>query len=150
MRAVVQRVDRASVLVEGEEVARIGAGLCCLVGVESGDGGEDVDLMARRLVGLRIFDDDQGRMNHDIARIRGEILLVSQFTLLGDCRRGKRPSYTQAEEPKRAQALFDELAQKVRELHEGKVVTGRFQTTMEVSLINHGPVTLLIDSRRRF
>jgi len=136
--------------VEGEEVARIGAGLCCLVGVESGDGGEDVDLMARRLVGLRIFDDDQGRMNHDIARIRGEILLVSQFTLLGDCRRGKRPSYTQAEEPKRAQALFDELAQKVRELHEGKVVTGRFQTTMEVSLINHGPVTLLIDSRRRF
>lgn len=150
MRAVIQRVEQASVKVDGEEISRIGKGLCCLVGVEEGDGERDADYIARKICGLRIFDDGQGVMNLDVGQIQGEILLISQFTLLGDSRKGKRPSYFTAEQPGRAAELFEETVKMVSALHIGKVATGRFQTTMDVQIVNHGPVTILMDSRRLF
>ncbi len=150
MRAVIQRVKQASVKVDKEEISHIGKGLCCLVGVEAGDGERDVDYLARKICGLRVFDDEQGVMNLDVGQIRGEILLISQFTLLGDTRKGKRPSYFTAEQPDRASELFEDMAKQVSALHSGKVATGRFQTTMDVHIVNHGPVTILMDSRRLF
>ncbi len=150
MRAVIQRVEQASVKVDGEEISRIGKGLCCLVGVEAGDGERDVDYIARKICGLRVFDDEQGVMNLDVGQIRGEILLISQFTLLGDSRKGKRPSYFTAEQPGRASELFQDMVELAASLHNGKVATGRFQTTMDVQIVNHGPVTVLLDSRRLF
>lgn len=150
MRAVIQRVEQASVNVDGEEISRIGKGLCCLVGVEAGDGERDADYIARKICGLRVFDDEQGVMNLDVGQIRGEILLISQFTLLGDTRKGKRPSYFTAEQPDRAAGLFEDTVRLVSALHSGKVATGRFQTAMEVHIVNDGPVTILMDSRRIF
>jgi D-tyrosyl-tRNA(Tyr) deacylase len=120
------------------------------VGVEEGDGERDADYIARKICGLRIFDDGQGVMNLDVGQIQGEILLISQFTLLGDSRKGKRPSYFTAEQPGRAAELFEETVKMVSALHIGKVATGRFQTTMDVQIVNHGPVTILMDSRRLF
>lgn len=148
MRAVIQRVHGAAVFVDGQEISRIGTGLCCLIGVERGDSEEDIVYISRKICSLRIFDDDKGIMNLDVGEASGDILLVSQFTLLGDARKGRRPSYSDAEEPARALALFDEAAAKVASLHPGKVVTGKFQTTMDVHIVNHGPATILLDSRR--
>ena len=150
MRAVIQRVSRASVSVGGAEVSSIGRGLCCLVGVESGDGPGDVDYVARKICGLRIFDDADGVMNLDVAEAGGEILLISQFTLLGDARKGRRPSYSSAQAPADASATFNKVVEAVTALHKGAVVTGRFQTEMFVDLVNHGPVTILLDSRKLF
>ncbi len=150
MRAVIQRVSGAGVRVEGVEVSHIGSGLCCLVGVEADDGADDSLYIARKIVGLRIFDDEAGVMNRDVVEAGGDILLVSQFTLLGDARKGRRPSYSHSGDVEAARAVFDGFVKTVKELFPGRVETGVFQATMDVSLVNHGPVTILLDSRKLF
>lgn len=150
MRAVVQRVKTACVMVNGKEISRIDTGLCCLIGVEEGDNEGDIDQIARKICGLRIFDDEQEVMNLDVGQARGDILLISQFTLLGDVRKGKRPSYSAAEQPLKASGIFHEIVERVASLHAGKVATGQFQAEMDVHIVNHGPVTILLDSRRLF
>lgn len=150
MRTVIQRVKGASVTVDGEELSRIGMGLCCLVGIEAGDGPIDIDYLARKICSIRIFDDETGVMNLDVSDVRGEILLISQFTLHGDARKGRRPSYSRAEVPQAAREKFEGLIVKVKEFFPGKVETGKFQAMMDVSIINHGPVTILLDSKKLF
>lgn len=149
MRAVVQRVSRASVTVADEVVGQIGRGFLVLLGVEDGDGQDDVVYLAQKIAGLRVFEDPDGKMNLGLAEVRGAILAVSQFTLLGDCRRGRRPSFIQAARPELADELYRAFCAEVR--GQGiEVQTGRFQTHMAVELVNDGPVTLLIDSRKQF
>ena len=150
MRAVIQRVKRASVMVAGKEYSAINEGLCCLVGVEKSDSRDDVEYLARKICGVRIFEDAGGLMNLDVQQIGGDILLISQFTLLGDARKGRRPSFTMAEEPLNAEKLFDALVKRIREIHPGHVATGKFQAMMDVNIVNHGPVTILLDSRKLF
>ena len=146
MRAVVQRVTEASVTVEGKTVGSIGSGLMVLLGVEQGDTEKDGAYLAEKLAGLRIFEDEAEKMNLSVQQVGGSILLVSQFTLLGDVRHGKRPSFTQAAPPREADALYEDLADRLRQ--KGiPVETGQFQAHMEVSLVNDGPVTILLDSR---
>lgn len=149
MRSVVQRVTHASVTVEGEVVGKIGAGLLILFGVGQGDGEPDLDWMVDKIIGLRIFEDEEGKMNRSVQDVGGEILMVSQFTLYGDCRKGKRPSFSSAAPPEAAKALFEHAVQKIRAygLH---VETGIFQAEMQVALVNDGPVTLLLDSEKKF
>jgi len=149
MRAVVQRVQEAWVRVDGEEVGRIGVGLLVLVGVGAGDGSEDVAYMAKKLAHLRVFAGD-GRLLHlSLLDLKAEVLLVSQFTLLGDCRKGRRPSFDAAAPPETAEKLYEDLAAALAG-YGLRVATGRFRQMMEVGLINDGPVTLLIDSRKEF
>ena len=149
MRAVVQRVTGAQVLSEGTVCGRIGKGLMVLLGVESGDQEQDALWMARKIAKLRIFEDEAGKMNLDCAAVGGEVLCVSQFTLLGDARGQNRPGFTRAEEPQRADELYQKVCSLIREAGL-KVETGVFRTHMEVSLTNDGPVTLLLDSRKTF
>ena len=149
MRAVVQRVSRASVTVAGEVVGRIGRGFVVLLGVENGDGQNEAVYMAQKIAGLRVFEDADGKMNLGLAEVRGAMLVVSQFTLLGDCRKGRRPSFIQAARPELADELYRAFCAEVR--GQGiEVQTGRFQTHMDVELVNDGPVTLMIDSRKQF
>ena len=149
MRAVVQRVSAASVTVEGRKVGTIGPGLLVLLGVAPGDTEKDGEYLAEKLAGLRIFEDEEEKMNRSVAQIGGSILLVSQFTLYGDVRHGRRPSFTQAAPPEEANRLYEDLAQKLRD--KGLTVeTGQFQAHMEVSLVNDGPVTILLDSGKSF
>lgn len=149
MRAVVQRVSAASVTVEGRKVGTIGPGLLVLLGVARGDTEKDGEYLAEKLAGLRIFEDEEEKMNQSVAQIGGSILLVSQFTLYGDVRHGRRPSFTQAAPPEEANRLYEDLAQKLRD--KGLTVeTGQFQAHMEVSLVNDGPVTILLDSGKSF
>lgn len=153
MRAVVQRVSRARVTVlreeAWEETGVIGPGLCALLGVGRDDGEEDVRWMAEKLAGLRIFEDDEGRMNRDVREIGGGILAISQFTLLGDVRKGKRPSFIDAMAPEPARLLYDRTCEALRGL--GLVVAeGEFRATMRVEIVNEGPVTILLDSKRLF
>ncbi len=149
MRAVVQRVSAASVTVEGRKVGTIGPGLLVLLGVARGDTEKDGEYLAEKLAGLRIFEDEEEKMNRSVAQIGGSILLVSQFTLYGDVRHGRRPSFTQAAPPEEANRLYEDLAQKLRD--KGLTVeTGQFQAHMEVSLVNDGPVTILLDSKKKF
>jgi D-aminoacyl-tRNA deacylase len=150
MRAVIQRVKSASVRVDGEEFSCIGPGMCCLIGVETSDGPGDIDYLARKMCSLRIFDDASGVMNLDVSEVEGEILLISQFTLLADARKGRRPSYSNAESPQKASSIFEDLVLKVRGLYPGRIETGKFQAMMDVDIINHGPVTILLDSRKLF
>ena len=150
MRTVVQRVKSASVQVDGRGVSRIDIGLCCLVGVEVSDGNQDIEYTANKICSLRIFDDEKRQMNLDVAAVKGAILLISQFTLLGDARKGRRPSYAGAEPPVTARTLFERLVERVRELHSGTVATGVFQAEMDVAILNHGPVAILLDSRKLF
>lgn len=149
MRAVLQRVLRASVQVGDETVGAIDAGLLALVGVAVGDGPADIEFLASKIRDVRIFPDDQGRMNRSLVDTGGALLLVSQFTLLGDARRGRRPSFDGAAPPDEARRIFDALHDRLRAM-EIPVRTGRFQAHMHVALINDGPVTLLVDSRRAF
>lgn len=149
MRAVVQRVSSASVSVGGVPVSSIGLGFLVLLGVEAGDGGPDVAYIVDKISGLRVFEDAEGKMNLALADAGGEVLLVSQFTLLGDCRKGRRPSFTASAPPDAAERLYLEAAEGLRQ--KGlKVGTGVFRADMRVELVNQGPVTMLLDSRRLF
>jgi D-aminoacyl-tRNA deacylase len=149
MRAVVQRVSRAQVTVANEIVSQIGRGLLVLLGVAHADHEADADYLAGKVAGLRIFEDESGKMNLDTASVSGEILVVSQFTLYGDVRRGKRPSFDAAAPPERARQLYEYFLQRIRAAglpcH-----TGRFQEMMQVELVNAGPVTILLDSAKTF
>jgi D-tyrosyl-tRNA(Tyr) deacylase len=145
MRAVVQRVKKSSVTVNRQTIGRIGKGLLVLLGVAKADTPSDADYLANKIVNLRIFEDDSAKMNRSLLSIGGEMLVVSQFTLLGDCRKGRRPSFIAAAGPQKASALYDNFVQQVRRLGVS-VETGRFQATMEVALINDGPVTLVLES----
>jgi len=149
MRAVVQRVLEAAVRIEGEEVGRIGAGLLVLLGVGQGDSLEDVDFLAEKVVRLRVFPDAEDKMNRSLLDIGGGVLVVSQFTLWGDCRKGRRPSFAGAAPPDHARSLYESFVRKLRD-YPITVETGRFQEMMAVHLINDGPVTLLLDSRKAF
>jgi D-tyrosyl-tRNA(Tyr) deacylase len=149
MRAVVQRVKEASVTVEGKVVGRIGRGLVVLLGVATGDGEAEALTMAEKVVNLRIFADENGQMNRSVRDASGEVLVVSQFTLLGDARRGRRPSYIQAAPPEQANRLYERFAAEVRGLGL-RVETGVFRAMMDVALVNEGPVTILLDSQRTF
>ena len=149
MRAVVQRVSRAQVAVQGEVTGRINRGIVVLLAVGNADGESDADYLADKIVGLRIFEDESGKMNLAVSDIRGEVLVVSQFTLYGDVRRGKRPSYDQAAPPQQARELYEYFVERIRAT--GLVCeTGRFQETMQVELVNDGPVTVLLDSAKTF
>lgn len=149
MRAVVQRVSRAKVTVAGEVTGEIGLGLMVLLGVADDDKQEDAAYLAEKLVGLRIFPDEEGKMNRSLVEAGGAMLVVSQFTLFGDCRKGRRPSFIKAARPEQAVELYKAFVAEVR----GRgisVATGRFQAHMDVELVNDGPVTVLVDSRKEF
>ena len=149
MRCVVQRVTRASVTVEGETVGRIGSGFMVLVGVQEGDAEADAAYCAQKISGLRVFEDAEDKMNLSLADVGGQVLLVSQFTLLGDARHGRRPSFIEAARPELAEPLFLRLKAMLEQAGL-PVETGRFRTHMEVELVNDGPVTILLDSRKGF
>ena len=149
MRAVKQRVKEASVRVADQEVGRIDHGILVLLGVGHQDGPKDAQYMAEKVVHLRIFADDQGKMNRSLLDVGGGLLAVSQFTLWGDCRKGRRPSFVAAADPAKAEALYEAFINNARSLGVN-VASGRFQEMMEVSLINDGPVTLLLDSKKEF
>lgn len=149
MRAVVQRVDEACVRVDDSVVGRIGRGLAVLVGVGEDDSPEDVRYLAGKIAGLRVFEDEEGRMNLSVSDVGGEVLLVPQFTLHGDCRKGRRPSFTAAAPPERARELYESLTERLRG-RDLPVETGQFGAGMKVQLVNDGPVTLLLDSKKVF
>jgi D-tyrosyl-tRNA(Tyr) deacylase len=147
MRAVVQRVSRARVTVSGEITGEIGLGLLVLLGVGGGDTRADDDYLVEKMIGLRIFEDAGGKMNLSVAEVGGALLVVSQFTLYGDARRGKRPSFDAAAPPERARELYEYFVEQVRAAGL-PCETGRFQETMQVELVNEGPVTILLDSAK--
>lgn len=149
MRAVIQRVLESSVTVDGQVVGAIGQGLMVLLGVEEGDTEKEVQYMADKILGLRIFEDTEGKMNHSIQEISGELLAVSQFTLMGDARKGRRPSYSNAARPEEANRLYELFVSTIRDKGT-KVETGVFQADMKVALVNDGPVTILLDSQKVF
>jgi len=149
MRAVVQRVSRAQVSVAGEITGKIGRGLLVLLGVSRDDTPEDVAYLAEKIAGLRVFEDDGGKMNLSVAEIGGSLLVVSQFTLYGDVRRGKRPSFDAAAPPGQAKTLYECFVERVRQAGL-PCQTGRFQEMMQVELVNEGPVTILLDSTKLF
>jgi D-tyrosyl-tRNA(Tyr) deacylase len=149
MRACVQRVSQASVTIDSHVVGDIGLGLLVLLGVAVDDRDEDARQLAGKVAGLRIFEDDEGKMNRSLAEVGGAMLVVSQFTLLGDCRKGRRPNFTAAAPPELAEKLYEVFVAHVR--GEGiPVATGRFRQFMQVALVNDGPVTLLLDTRRAY
>ena len=149
MRAVVQRVLEASVQINGEIVGRIGKGMLVLLGVGHEDTLEDVYILSEKVVHLRIFPDAFDKMNLSVLDVNGGILVISQFTLFGDCRKGRRPSYASAAPPEQAKFLYEAFVDAIRQ-YPGSVETGQFQEMMQVHLINDGPVTLLLDSRKTF
>jgi len=149
MRAVVQRVSRAEVRVESRVVGAIGRGLLVLVGIAREDTPETGKVLAEKIANLRIFDDEQGRMNRSLLEAGGGVLCVSQFTLYGDCRKGRRPSYDRAAPPETARALYESFVESLRDLGV-KVETGEFRAMMDVELVNDGPVTLLLDTEKVF
>ena len=149
MRAVIQRVDRACVRINSQLFSAVDQGVLVLLGVEKSDSEKDADYILEKTINLRIFEDEQGKMNLSLMDIAGEMMVVSQFTLLGDCVKGRRPSFVRAEEPARANELYEyfvsQAAPKVK-----KLATGKFQEMMQIELINNGPVTILLDSRKTF
>ncbi|MBW2452280.1 MAG: D-tyrosyl-tRNA(Tyr) deacylase [Deltaproteobacteria bacterium] len=149
MRAVIQRVTQAQVFVDNKAVGQIEQGLVVLLGIAQGDGDQDIAYLADKVAGLRVFEDNAGKMNLSVSDIAGGVLVVSQFTLLGDCRKGRRPSFTGAEQPQRANTLYESFVSSVRQ--KGiRVATGIFQAAMQIKLVNDGPVTLILDSRKQF
>jgi len=148
MRLVIQRVSEARVTIGGNTAGSIGPGLVILAGIAKTDTETEADYLSDKVLGLRIFPDQEGKMNRNVAEASGSILVVSQFTLYGDCRRGRRPSFDDAASPQQAQALYDYLVARLR-AGPVKVATGVFQATMEVSLVNQGPVTILMDTADR-
>ncbi len=149
MRAVLQRVSSASVVVAEKTVGEIAGGILVLLGVEQGDSEADARYLAEKTAGLRIFEDTDGKMNLSLGDVGGAVLVVSQFTLLGDCRKGRRPGFSRAADPQQANALYEFFSQQLR-LQGLAVATGVFQAEMNVHLVNDGPVTLLLDSRKVF
>ena len=149
MRAIVQRVKEARVEVDGETVGRIGEGVLVLLGAGKDDTEEDAGYLAEKIVGLRIFEDSEGKMNLSVTDTGGAVLVVSQFTLYGDCRKGRRPSFDKAAPPEEAERLYELFVAELRE-RGAKVETGRFRAMMDVHLVNRGPVTLMLDSKREF
>lgn len=145
MRAVLQRVSRASVAVAGDEVAGIGRGLVVLVAFSRTDTDDIVQWMARKIASLRLFEDADGKMNLDLAEVGGELLVVSQFTLYGDCKKGKRPSFEKSAAPEVAEVLYDRFLELVREVAPSKVGSGVFREHMEIDLTNDGPVTIVLE-----
>ena len=150
MRAVLQRVTRACVRVGGETVGEIGGGLVVLVGVARDDTPEDARYLAEKTLSLRVFDDAEGRMNLSVLEAGGGLLVVSQFTLYGDARKGRRPSWFDAAPPESAESLYEHFVAEARRGGAARVETGSFRSMMEVELVNDGPVTLLLDSRKLF
>jgi D-tyrosyl-tRNA(Tyr) deacylase len=146
MRAVLQRVHHAEVVVDGVPIARIGKGILALIAISREDTSKDLEWMAKKIVELRIFNDSEGKLNLSLLDTKGQLLVVSQFTLYGDCRKGRRPSYSNAAPPAEAERMYDEFVSTVRQIMPG-VQTGKFQAMMDVSLSNDGPVTLILDSR---
>jgi D-tyrosyl-tRNA(Tyr) deacylase len=149
MRAVVQRCRRASVTVDGAEVGAIAHGLVVMLGAGRGDGDDDLAYIVDKIVGLRIFADDAGKMNRSVAEAGGGVLLISQFTLYGDARKGRRPAFIEALEPVAAEALYERAVAAVRATGV-PVATGVFRADMQVALVNDGPVTIMLDSRKQF
>jgi D-tyrosyl-tRNA(Tyr) deacylase len=149
MRAVIQRVSQAKVHVDGQQIARIAEGLLILLGVEKQDEIKDAEYLATKSADLRIFEDDAGKMNLSLRDIDGAALVVSQFTLLGDCRKGRRPGFSRAALPEQAIPLYQQFITQLRQAGI-KVETGQFQANMQVELINDGPVTMLLDSQKQF
>ncbi len=149
MRAVVQRVKNSKVTVNGEITGQIGRGLMVLLGVGRGDSDTDIDYLAEKIINLRIFEDERGKMNLSLLDVEGELLVVSQFTLFGDCRKGRRPSYDHAARPEAAKELYEAFVEKCKG-YGVAVETGIFQAEMLVDISNDGPVTLLLDSRKEF
>jgi D-tyrosyl-tRNA(Tyr) deacylase len=149
MRAVVQRVKRANVTIDSEIVGEIGIGLVVLLGITHDDKNEDADYLSHKITSLRIFDDFEGRMNRSIREVNGGLLVVSQFTLFGDVRRGLRPSWSDAAPPEVAEPLYEYFVKECRRFA-SPVATGSFRKMMQVELVNDGPVTILVDSRKQF
>ena len=149
MRVVIQRVSEASVTVDQQTVGAIGQGLMVLLGVAQGDTSQEAKALAEKTAGLRIFEDDAGKMNRSVEEIGGSLLVVSQFTLLGDCRKGRRPGFTDAAPPELADQLYEEYVAALRS-RGINVATGVFRAEMQVALVNDGPVTMLLDSRKQF
>ncbi|MDH3961496.1 MAG: D-aminoacyl-tRNA deacylase [Desulfuromonadales bacterium] len=149
MRVVIQRVSEASVTVDQQTVGAIGQGLMVLLGVAQGDTSQEAKALAEKTAGLRIFEDDAGKMNRSVEEIGGSLLVVSQFTLLGDCRKGRRPGFTDAAPPELADQLYEEYVAALRS-RGVNVATGVFRADMQVALVNDGPVTMLLDSRKQF
>lgn len=149
MRAVIQRVKNASVHVDGQQIASIGQGLLIFVGIGRDDGPRDIDYIVDKTINLRVFEDAQARMNLSVKDVNGQVLVVSQFTLYGDVRRGRRPSFTSAMSPDRARAMFDRVVSAFNDAYP-HCQTGAFQAMMDVSLVNDGPVTILLDSNKLF
>ena len=145
MRLVIQRIKEAKVSVEGTEIGKAGAGLCLLLAVAKEDTTESADRLAEKIAALRIFEDENGKMNRSVTDVRGELLVVSEFTLYGDCLKGRRPSFSRAAPPPEAERLYNYFVQRLKDLGL-QVATGKFQAQMEVSLVNDGPVTLILDS----
>jgi len=149
MRAVVQRVSQASVSVDGKTTGSISKGLVVLLGIRTSDGEKEAQWLADKIVNLRIFEDDDGKMNRSLADIDAEMLIVSQFTLYGDCRKGRRPGYSNAAPPDVAEPLYGKFIELVN-MHGIRTASGKFQAMMDVSMVNSGPVTLLLDSDKSF
>jgi len=150
MRAVIQRVSRAKVSVNGEIVGEIGRGILVLLGVSDGDSEKDAVYLLEKTVNLRIFEDADEKMNLSLLDIKNDLLVVSQFTLYGDARKGRRPSFIQAAAPEKANRLYEFFVAEAGKMEIGKVATGRFQAMMDVELVNDGPVTILLDSEKLF
>lgn len=146
MRAVIQRVKESSVTVKNEIIGKIGRGLLVLLGVANEDKADDAEYLADKITNLRIFEDDKGKMNRSLLETGGEMIVVSQFTLLGDCRKGRRPSFVNAADPEKANELYEHFVKEVRQKGVS-VKTGRFRAMMEVSLINDGPVTIILENK---
>ena len=149
MRAIIQRVKEARVDVDGETVGRIGEGMLVLLGAGKDDSDVDAEYLAEKILTLRIFEDGEGKMNLSVTDTGGSLLVVSQFTLYGDCRKGRRPSFDKAAPPEVAEALYEEFVSKLRS-RGSNVETGRFRAMMDVHLVNWGPVTLMLDSKKEF
>ena len=149
MRCVLQRVDRVDIHVEGKYISGIEKGILVFLGIEQGDRESDADYLSDKIINLRIFEDERGKMDRSLLDINGEMLVVSQFTLIGDCRKGRRPSFTRAENLDQAKKYYDYFISKVQEEIK-RVAQGQFRAMMLVEIVNNGPVTILLDSRKSF
>ncbi|HOJ51386.1 MAG TPA: D-aminoacyl-tRNA deacylase [Syntrophales bacterium] len=147
MKALLQRVLKAEVTVDGNVISSTGLGLIVFLGVERGDEEKDADYLLDKIINLRIFEDEQGKMNLSLLDIKGDLMVISQFTLTADCRKGRRPSFTDAEEPVRAEAIYSYFTKKAR-MKISKVETGKFGALMMIDVTHHGPVTIMLDSRK--